>query len=1079
MKLETAVIKTKIMIPKRRREIMTRPRLLSAMQNVLDVRLLILAAPAGYGKTSLLVDYANHTKVPVCWLSLDPLDCDPQRFVAHFISALAVRFPSFGKLAFSTISELNQDHLNYDPVIAAIVNDAYENITEHFVFVIEDYHLVRDSKQIEPFINRIIQEMAENCHFIISSRVLLTLPDLSLLVARNQVAGLSFEELAFLPEELKQLIETNYHQNISEAYARELVTQTEGWITGLLLSTQISPKGNEDRIRLAKVSGIGVYEYLAQQVFNRQSIEVQQFLLRTSLLSEFDASLCKTVIGQALDLERYPWHERISQILRENLFVVSVGEETLFIRYHHLFRDFLQNRMRLQNPNETRKIESALANHYEQMHQWELAFEILNRLGDENGIYELIYNAAPSMINSGKLITLSHWFDCLTDEKLKNAPEMLSIQATVALVRGKTEESLELLNQAIIGLRQPGKEIDLCRSLNRRSIVYHHLGDYQSNYRDAEEAIDITEGRNGFEAIRAEAFRMRGLSLFQQGDLLGSLDSLKKARYLFESYGQKEDTAEVLMELGLAQRRLGNFENAEKAYEDALKQWQSSGNSMWQSNVLNNLGYLQNLRSQYEQAGLSFERSLQHARLAVYPRGEGFILLSLGDLYKDLRAYEEARQAYHLVEEIEVTAFDPVINMYIALSRASVERLEGRFTSAKQLLDEVQEISSKTGSLYEANLLIIERALFLIRIGEIEGLEDRLTSLEQEFSQKKELTDALRVGLINSIIAIKSKNWIRVKNDLQRVYDSKLRDSTSNLFIQIGSEFKSTLLDAVENLQGYEPLLFILRLVDDYEKRLPEIVKNIKRQNTVVQFTNSQISIKTFGKMQVKLGDHLVNSGDWQSQTSRDLFFYILAHPTGVSKEQIGAAFWPDSSSEELKIRFKNAIYRLRRAVGNDTVTYENEIYAFNRKIDYDYDVERFSRDLAQARSSSEEDLQIKCYKTAVAAYQGVYLPKIEQTWVLAQRQQYEEQFIEAALKLANLTLQQGNSQSVLLITKRILEQDPCNEAAYRINMQAYSTLGDRSSVKRAFDMCKQTLLSELGVEPSEATGHLFEVLMS
>ena len=145
MKLETAVIKTKIMIPRRRSEVLTRPRLLSILEDILDVKLLIVAAPAGYGKTSLLVDFTYHTQLPVCWFALDSLDGDPQRFIAHFISALQMRFPKFGKIAFGALSDLNQDNLNYDPIIAAIVNDAYENITEHFVFVLDDYHLVRDN----------------------------------------------------------------------------------------------------------------------------------------------------------------------------------------------------------------------------------------------------------------------------------------------------------------------------------------------------------------------------------------------------------------------------------------------------------------------------------------------------------------------------------------------------------------------------------------------------------------------------------------------------------------------------------------------------------------------------------------------------------------------------------------------------------------------------------------------------------------------------------------------------------------------------------------------------------------------
>ena len=380
------VIRTKVIIPRRRSEILSRPRLLSILDNVLDLKLLILAAPAGYGKTSLLVDFSHHTQMPVCWYALDPLDSDPKRFIAHFITSLQSKFAAFGEASQAALADLSQDKMNLDPVISAIVNDAYEHISEHFIMVLDDYHLVRDSKPIEVFMNRIIQEVAENCHFIIASRTLLTLPDLSLLVARSQVDGLSFEELAFLPEEIKQLMAVNYHQSITDTKAEEMITQTEGWITGLLLTAQLSPKGTNERSRIEKVSGVGIYEYLTQQVFDRQSKAMQSFLLRTALLEEFDAALCERIIGKSLDLVGQDWSEVLERIQRDNLFVLPVGDETLFLRYHHLFRDFLQNRMRVERPEETRKIENELASYYESIQEWERAISIYFRIGSESQV---------------------------------------------------------------------------------------------------------------------------------------------------------------------------------------------------------------------------------------------------------------------------------------------------------------------------------------------------------------------------------------------------------------------------------------------------------------------------------------------------------------------------------------------------------------------------------------------------------------------------------------------------------------------------------------------------------------------
>ena len=104
------VIRTKTLIPRRRSQILSRPRLLAALDNLLDLKLLIVAAPAGYGKTSLLVDFSHHTQIPVCWYALDSLDSDPKPFIAHFIAAIQGKFPAFGQMASAAIAELSQDN---------------------------------------------------------------------------------------------------------------------------------------------------------------------------------------------------------------------------------------------------------------------------------------------------------------------------------------------------------------------------------------------------------------------------------------------------------------------------------------------------------------------------------------------------------------------------------------------------------------------------------------------------------------------------------------------------------------------------------------------------------------------------------------------------------------------------------------------------------------------------------------------------------------------------------------------------------------------------------------------------------
>ena len=191
---DNPVTRTRITIPRRRQELISRQRLLDLLNDLIDYRLILITAPAGYGKTSLLVDFAAQTDLPVCWYTVNALDIEPQLFISNLVSALIIQFPKFGQRTISALKSA-KGTLDLDYISNVIVNDLYDNVPEHFVLVLDDYYLINDSTQIRNFITRFIQDVDENCHLVLTSRVLLSLPVITLLAARSQVSGLSFRRL--------------------------------------------------------------------------------------------------------------------------------------------------------------------------------------------------------------------------------------------------------------------------------------------------------------------------------------------------------------------------------------------------------------------------------------------------------------------------------------------------------------------------------------------------------------------------------------------------------------------------------------------------------------------------------------------------------------------------------------------------------------------------------------------------------------------------------------------------------------------------------------------------------------------
>jgi two-component SAPR family response regulator len=221
-----------------------------------------------------------------------------------------------------------------------------------------------------------------------------------------------------------------------------------------------------------------------------------------------------------------------------------------------------------------------------------------------------------------------------------------------------------------------------------------------------------------------------------------------------------------------------------------------------------------------------------------------------------------------------------------------------------------------------------------------------------------------------------------------------------------------------------------------------------------------------------------VDHPDWVSRKPvRDLLFCLLAHPQGLTKEEIGVIFWPESSSAQLKLRFKNTIYWLRHALGQEVVLYAENRYCFNTSLDYEYDVETFQGALAQAQEAGTPDDQIEAYQQAVRLYQDEYLPATDQNWADQVREGLRLACTEAALSLGQLQLEAQDYQGALESAQRLLARDRCLEAAHRIVMRAYAALGSQAALVRQYETCRQNLLEEIGVTPSKETRQLYETL--
>lgn len=1073
--MSVPVTRTKIIAPRRRPDLLARPRLLQ-LDRLLDYRLFIVAAPAGYGKTSLLVDFAarHQAELAVCWYALDSLDRNPQRFLAHFIASITMRFPTFGRVSQAVFEASSLAELDLDRLVTTLVNEIYEHIHEHFLIVLDDFHLVSESKEIEGFLNRFVQEVGENCHLVLSSRTLLALSDLPLLVARSQVDGLSFEELAFQSSEIQALIRQNYPGvAIPDEAAAELARETEGWITGLLLSAQTMWQGMTDRLRVARVSGVGLYDYLAQQVLDGQPPAVRDFLLRTSLLEEFDAGLCQDVFGA-----NSAWPELILSILQNNLFVLPVGEDGRGIRYHHLFRDFLQARLESELPGEKASLLGRLVEVFAAREDWDRAYAACQRLDDPEALAGLVERAGSALVRGGRLRTAAEWVDALPAGLLAARPSLLSLRGVAAIIQGQVERGLSLLNQAEALQRAAPETLGLSLTLARRATAHRFAGDYAAALEDAHTAHALARRLGAPPALEAETLRAAGMAYYQMGRLNEAIERLSHALALYRAAGDAQNVALVLMELGLASMSAGHYRQALAEYEQAFAHWQATGNLIGQANLLNNRGVLHHLMGDYLEALASFEAALVCARQSGYARMEAYVLCGIGELYADLDAVEAPLDAYRRAREIARRIDYRFLLFYLDLAEAALYRRSGDLAEAEQRVPAGRV--SEAGSEYEKALG--EQELGRIRLAQGRPLEAAvlLASAASRFEAGGQQVEAARSGLNWAAALHQVGDLPAALAQLGKSLDQSARLDSVQVLVVAGRETRRLLLAAA---QARAPNPLAARLLDRiaaFERGIPALRRQLRPRTATIPFGVPRLAIQSLGRGQVELDGKPVKALEWQNQKRvREFFYCLLSHPDGLTKEEIGLIFWPDSSPAQLKLQFKNLIYRLRCALGAEVILFDGDRYWFNRELDYFYDVEALFNCLASALAAETLADQITAYQSALDLYGGVYLPEMSGAWVWPERERIRQAHEQAVLTLGRLYLRMKDPERSIALCQQILAEDGCLEEAHRLLMEAYWSLGNQAALARQFERCCQVLMEEVNSPPSQRTRDLYESLRS
>ena len=1059
------ISKTKIIVPHRRRELLSRPRLLDNLKGLLVNKLLLLSAPAGYGKTSLLIDLAHNVEMPVCWLSLDLLDRDPQRFIAYLIASLAERFPGVGETSRLQLRRLKSIEQDAESLLVTLTNEIYDQIEDDFLLILDDYHLLDDVPVISALVNRFLELVVENCHVLLSSRTLPSLDDVTLMVAREQVAGISHAELTFVPREVQALYAQNYHQHLSDETANEFVEQTGGWITGMVLSNLPG---------MPRISGVDTFAYLGRQVLDQQPEHVREFLIRSSLPEEFNAEFCEIVLGP-LYSERQNWYAFMGLILEKNLFILPLGADGRWLRYHPLFREFLQSRLKEECPQEVQPMLERMVTAYEKYGEWEKAYFTCKQLNDPEALAGVIERAGTPMLQSA-LVTLEGWIKSLPPAIVHTRPGLISLRGMLAAMKGNLQEASRLLQMVVPIFRKDQDVAGLTLALTRRAHTLRLLGKYPASIKDIEEALQLAEPDPALQPLYAEALRLKGLNLYRLGQSRNAVEELEHSLSLYTELKEMGSIPMLLNETAMVYGAVGDLDSAKTSYEKALKIWREEKNLYYQAEILNNLGVLYHQIGEYELASETFENGLVCARKSRHQRAECLILTGLGDLYSEVEDFDSALQAYQQAEELTSGLMESFISNYLIMAKGILALLQEDLNSAGKIQSAHKRKIKMSQSMYERGLWAFFEARYHLLKDEPRKAIRLLQECKDFFTEDGRDLELQWSKIWLTAAYDKAGQRNHARNEIKELLKAGVNPEHALLIAFRQAD--SWISDLQNDTQIGRQLGGFLEKARRLSIKLPSIRRTLRRHAQSIQMPVASLTIQAFGRAEVSISGRSIAMSDWRTRSVRDLFFYFVLKQEPVTKEQLGAELWPETEDPQaLKARFKDEIYRLRRAAGRNVIIFNDEYYLFNHALDYEYDVEAFDSHLIRARKAQDKKERIQHLQKAVDLFHGPYLADVDADWAATERQRLGLAYISALEELAQLYLNANQLELCLSICQLALDRDPYHEVIYQLEMRAYAALGDRASIARLYQACKATLEEGLGLSPSAETELIYREL--
>jgi LuxR family maltose regulon positive regulatory protein len=635
----SSILQSKLQVPLLRSSLVPRPRLRDRLSAGLAGKLILVSAPAGYGKTTLVAEWLQGLETKATWLSFDEGDNDPRRFLMYLLAALRQIDAGIGQVVEAM---MQSPQLPAGDVIMTTLLNEIAAIPQSFLLVFDDYHLLHAPLIFEE-VNFLLDYQPQQMRMVVITREDPPLP-LPRLRARGQMLEIRQQDLRFTLDECGAFLDQVMGLELPPADIAALERRTEGWIAGLQLAA-LSMRGRADLSGFVEAftgSSHFVLDYLIEEVFNQQPADVQDFLLKTSVLERLCGSLCDAVTG------RTDSRGRLERLEHANLFILPLDQDCEWYRYHHLFADLLHQRLQTSgNISETDL--HRLASQWFQKEGFPAeAIQHSLTAQDWEKAAELISQQSVDMLRRGELITLLGWLKSTPENEIRSRPTLCLDYGWALALTGQYDAAARFLECAEYLLQKRNEQ------LGQVLIAQAYLARAR---REFVKAIELSE---------------RGLTLIAESDVVSRCMAEFTLGYLYYSTSDYAKAEPALMEACQAARSLGN---------DFIRQ-----------TALGMLGDIQRDRGRLYRAAELYRQALEEAHGSPTSARAQMYLADILYEWNDLKAAEDqiaqALKASRYMGNLETEA-----NVYRVVCHLKLA--QGDTAGAQKAMDQIHRIAQE------------------------------------------------------------------------------------------------------------------------------------------------------------------------------------------------------------------------------------------------------------------------------------------------------------------------------------------------------------------------------------------------